>query len=489
MVNQNSAPIYEALKEFNSKRVVPFDVPGHKRGRGNPELTDFLGQKVMDIDVNSMKPLDNLNHPKSVIKEAEFLAAQAFRAHHAFFMVNGTTGAVQAMIMSSCKAGDKIIVPRNVHRSVINALVINGAIPVYINPGLNKKLGISLGMSIKDIENAIKNNPDAKAILVNNPTYYGICSDLKSIVKLAHENGMLVLVDEAHGAHFYFGNNLPISAMDAGADMAAISMHKTGGSLTQSSILLSGERVNSDYVRQVINLTQTTSASYLLMTSLDTARKNLSLNGKEIFDKTINFAEYSRTEINKLGGYYAYSKELIDGDAVYDFDTTKLSVYTKNIGLAGIEVYDILRDDYNIQIEFGDLGNILAIISAGDRGLEIERLISSLAEIKRLYSKNTTGMFEYDYISPNVVLPPQKAFYAPKKMISIKESSGYISGEFVMAYPPGIPIVAPGERMTKEIIDYIMYAKDKGCLLTGTEDMNVENINIVYEENENEGNK
>lgn len=477
------------MKKHLSNRVVRFDVPGHKSGRGNKEFRDFIGIEAMRIDVNSMKPLDNLCHPTSVIKEAQEIAAMAFRSKEAYFMVSGTTGAVQAMIMSSCKAGDKIIVPRNVHRSVINALVINGAIPVYINPGLNKKLGISLGMSIKDIENAIKNNPDAKAILVNNPTYYGICSDLKSIVKLAHENGMLVLVDEAHGAHFYFGNNLPISAMDAGADMAAISMHKTGGSLTQSSILLSGERVNSDYVRQVINLTQTTSASYLLMTSLDTARKNLSLNGKEIFDKTINFAEYSRTEINKLGGYYAYSKELIDGDAVYDFDTTKLSVYTKNIGLAGIEVYDILRDDYNIQIEFGDLGNILAIISAGDRGLEIERLISSLAEIKRLYSKNTTGMFEYDYISPNVVLPPQKAFYAPKKMISIKESSGYISGEFVMAYPPGIPIVAPGERMTKEIIDYIMYAKDKGCLLTGTEDMNVENINIVYEENENEGNK
>lgn len=486
---QEKTILLDAMKKHLSNRVVRFDVPGHKSGRGNKEFRDFIGIEAMRIDVNSMKPLDNLCHPTSVIKEAQEIAAMAFRSKEAYFMVNGTTGAVQAMIMSSCKAGDKIIVPRNVHRSVINALVINGAIPVYTNPGLNKKLGISLGMSIKDIENAIKNNPDAKAILVNNPTYYGICSDLKSIVKLAHENGMLVLVDEAHGAHFYFGNNLPISAMDAGADMAAISMHKTGGSLTQSSILLSGERVNSDYVRQVINLTQTTSASYLLMTSLDTARKNLSLNGKEIFDKTINFAEYSRTEINKLGGYYAYSKELIDGDAVYDFDTTKLSVYTKNIGLAGIEVYDILRDDYNIQIEFGDLGNILAIISAGDRGLEIERLISSLAEIKRLYSKDTTGMFEYDYISPNVVLPPQKAFYAPKKMISIKESSGYISGEFVMAYPPGIPIVAPGERMTKEIIDYIMYAKDKGCLLTGTEDMNVENINIVYEENENEGNK
>ena len=476
---QEKTVLFDAMKKHLSNRVVRFDVPGHKGGRGNKEFRDFIGIDAMKIDVNSMKPLDNLCHPTTVIKEAQEVAAEAFGAKEAYFMVSGTTGAVQAMIMSSCKAGDKIIIPRNVHRSAINALVINGAIPVYINPGLNKKLGISLGMSVKDIEKAIQDNPDAKAILVNNPTYYGMCSDLKSIVKLAHKHGMLVLVDEAHGAHFYFGENLPISAMEAGADMAAISMHKTGGSLTQSSILLSGERVNSDYVRQIINLTQTTSASYLLMTSLDTARKNMSLNGKEIFEKTVKFAEYARSEINRLGGYYAYGKELIDGDAVYDFDTTKLSVYTKDIGLAGIEVYDILRDEYNIQIEFGDLGNILAIVSAGDRGLEIERLISSLAEIKRLYSKDPAGMFDHEYIAPDIVLPPQKAFYASKKMISIKESAGQTNGEFVMAYPPGVPILAPGEKITEEIIDYISYAKEKGCLLTGTEDMNVENVNIV----------
>ena len=476
---QEKTVLFDAMKKHLSNRVVRFDVPGHKGGRGNKEFRDFIGIDAMKIDVNSMKPLDNLCHPTTVIKEAQEVAAEAFGAKEAYFMVSGTTGAVQAMIMSSCKAGDKIIIPRNVHRSAINALVINGAIPVYINPGLNKKLGISLGMSVKDIEKAIQDNPDAKAILVNNPTYYGMCSDLKSIVKLAHKHGMLVLVDEAHGAHFYFGENLPISAMEAGADMAAISMHKTGGSLTQSSILLSGERVNSDYVRQIINLTQTTSASYLLMTSLDTARKNMSLNGKEIFEKTVKFAEYARSEINRLGGYYAYGKELIDGDAVYDFDTTKLSVYTKDIGLAGIEVYDILRDEYNIQIEFGDLGNILAIVSAGDRGLEIERLISSLAEIKRLYSKDPAGMFDHEYIAPDIVLPPQKAFYASKKMISIKESAGQTNGEFVMADPPGVPILAPGEKITEEIIDYISYAKEKGCLLTGTEDMNVENVNIV----------
>lgn len=478
---QQNMPIYEALKRHKLNRVVPFDVPGHKGGRGNLELTEFLGEKCMKLDVNSMKPLDNLCHPVSVIRDAQSLAAEAFGAHSAFFMVNGTTAAVQAMIMSTCKAGEKIIMPRNVHRSAINALVVCGAIPIYINPGVNTELGIPLGMSVNEVKNVIEANPDAKAILVNNPTYYGICSNLKEIVKLAHEHNMRVLVDEAHGTHFYFGDNMPISGMKAGADMAAVSMHKTGGSLTQSSFLLCSEGINENYVRQIINLTQTTSGSYLLLSSLDMARKDLSINGKEKFRKTVEFAEYARQEINQLGGYYAFSSELIDGDAVYEFDKTKLSIHTRDIGLAGIEVYDLLRDEYGIQIEFGDIGNILAIISAGDRNLEIERLISALSEIKRLHSKDKTGMFDHEYINPSIVLAPQVAFYSEKRSLLIEESVDKICGEFVMCYPPGIPILAPGEKITKEIIDYILYAKEKGCFLTGTQDMNVEKINIVLE--------
>ena len=478
-MNQNDAPLEEAMIAHRLNRVVPFDVPGHKGGRGNTELTDFLGINCLKADVNSMKPLDNLCHPVSVIKEAQELAAEAFHAEHAFFMVTGTTGAVQAMIMTTCKAGEKIIMPRNVHRSAINALVVNGAIPIYVNPGVNKRLGIPLGMGVEDVKKAILENPDAKAVLVNNPTYYGICSNLREIVKLAHEHGMKVLVDEAHGTHFYFGENMPVSAMNAGADMAAVSMHKTGGSLTQSSLLLCGKDINADYVRQIINLTQTTSGSYLLMASLDIARKNLSINGRELFAKTVKFAEYAREEINKLGGYYAFGDELCDGDAFFAFDKTKLSVHTRDIGLAGIEVYDILRDEYGIQIEFGDLGNILAIISAGDRALEIERLISSLSEIKRLYSKDKAGLFDHEYINPDVTMPPQKAFYGDKKLVPLEESTGKVCGEFVMCYPPGIPILAPGERITDEIIEYIKYAKKKGCSLTGTQDITIENINIV----------
>jgi lysine decarboxylase len=479
VLTQNDTPIQKALEEMRTNRLVHFDVPGHKGGRGNKELKGFFGSECVKLDMNSMKPLDNLCHPVSVIKDAQALAAEAFGADEAFFIVNGTTAAVQAMIMSTCKSKDKIIMPRNVHRSAINALVVCGAIPVYVNPGVNKKLGIPLGMSIKDVERAIEENPDAKAILVNNPTYYGICSDLRGIVKLAHEHNMLVLVDEAHGTHLYFNDKLPVSAMEAGADMAAVSMHKTGGSLTQSSILLTKNTVNADYVRQVINLTQTTSGSYLLLSSLDIARKNLSLNGHAMVDKTLDYADYAREEINVLGGYYAFGRDIINGDDIYDFDATKLSIHTRDVGLAGIEVYDLLRDDYGIQIEFGDIGNILAIVTAGDRNLDIERLISALSEIKRLHQKESTGLFDHEYINPKLEMAPQEAFYADKESLEITSSTGRVCSEFVMCYPPGIPILAPGELITDEIIRYINYAKEKGCFMTGTEDMNIEHINVV----------
>lgn len=479
-LDQSRAPIYEALENFRKMRVVPFDVPGHKRGRGNPELVALLGEKCVGMDVNSMKPLDNLCHPISVIREAEELTAEAFGAAHAFLMVGGTTSAVQAMILSVAKRGDKIILPRNVHRSVMGAMVLCGAVPVYVNPECDSRLGIPLGMKVSEVEKAIKANPDAKAILVNNPTYYGICSDLRSIVKLAHQHGMLCLADEAHGTHLYFGENLPISAMAAGADMAAVSMHKSGGSLTQSSVLLTGPAMNEGYVRQIINLTQTTSGSYLLLSSLDISRRNLALRGKKAFAGVVEMAEYARREINNIGGYYAYSRELINGDSIYDFDVTKLAVNTLDIGLAGIEVYDLLRDEYDIQIEFGDLGNLLAYLSIGDRQRDIERLVGALSEVRRRFGKkDKANLMKQEYIDPQVAVSPQDAFYADKESLPLRETKGRVCSEFVMCYPPGIPILAPGERITGPILDYIEYAKEKGCSMTGPEDPDILRLNVL----------
>ena len=478
-LNQERAPIYEALEKFGKMRVVPFDVPGHKRGRGNPELTRLLGERCVSMDVNSMKPLDNLCHPVSVIREAEMLAAQAFGAAHAFLMVGGTTSAVQSMILTVAKRGEKIILPRNVHRSVMGAMVLCGAVPVYVNPECDHRLGIPLGMSVEAVKKAVEENPDAKAILVNNPTYYGICSDLRSIVEIAHSHGMLCLADEAHGTHFYFSDELPVSAMAAGADMAAVSMHKSGGSLTQSSLLLTGPAMHEGYVRQIINLTQTTSGSYLLLSSLDISRRNLALRGEEAFKRVAGLARYARKEINLIDGYYAYSKELINGDSIFDFDETKLSVNTLEVGLAGIEVYDLLRDEYDIQIEFGDLGNILAYLSIGDRPRDIERLVSALAEIQRRFAKDPAGLMKQEYIDPEVAVSLQEAFYADKESLPIMETDGRICSEFVMCYPPGIPILAPGERITRDILNYIQYAKEKGCSMTGPEDPAIERLNVL----------
>ena len=385
------------------------------------------------------------------------------------------------MVLSAVGRGDKIIMPRNVHRSAINALILCGAIPIYVNPGIDDILGIALGMRVEDVAAAIARHPDAKAVFVNNPTYYGICSDLRAITELAHAHSMKVLVDEAHGTHLYFSDRLPIAAMDAGADMAAISMHKSGGSLTQSSLLLCSDTMPLGYVHQIINITQTTSASYLLLASLDISRRNLALRGREVIDKIIDLVAYARDEINTIGDYYAYGRELIDGAAVFDFDTTKLSIFTRPTGLAGIEVYDILRDDYDIQTEFGDIANLLAYVSVGDRPKDIERLVAALAEIRRNYRKDPSKTLKMEYIDPVVVCGPQDAFYAEKESLPIAKSCGRICSEFVMCYPPGIPILAPGEQITEEILTYIRYAKKKGCQITGPEDMSIQYLNVMTE--------
>ena len=479
LVRQQLAPVYDALRELRKRRVVPFDVPGHKRGRGNPELLDFLGEKCVGVDVNSMKMLDNLSHPISVIRDAEELTADAFGASRAYYMVNGTTSAVQCMVLATVREGEEIILPRNVHKSVVNALVLCGGIPVYVPVEVNPKIGIATGMKVSEIRKAIAEHPRAKAIFVNNPTYYGIASNLPEIVEIAHAAGMRVLVDEAHGTHLYFGEDLPISGMAAGGDLAAVSMHKSGGSLTQSSILLTGPDVDGEYMQSIINLTQTTSASYLLMASLDISRRNLALNGEDAFRKVSRMAQYAREEINDLGGYYAYGRELIDGESVYDFDVTKLSVYTQGIGLTGIEVYDILRDEYDIQIEFGDIGNILAYISIGDRMQDIERLVGALEDIKNEYEKDGKELYCGDFIAPELVMSPKQSFYGRKMAMPIEQAAGRISGELIMCYPPGIPILTPGERITEEIIEYINYSRLMGCSLMGTRDPNCQLIDVM----------
>ena len=467
-MNQFLTPLADALREQAKNQYVPFDVPGHK-GTLEP-LIEYFGKECLLLDKNSRASIDYLCHPIGVIREAEELAAEAFGSKDAFFMVGGTTSSVQAMVMSVCAPGEKIILPRNVHYSVINAVILAGAVPIYISPQVHSRIGISLGMSIDDVCKAIKEHSDAKAILVNNPTYYGICSDIEKIVDIAHRNGMLVLADEAHGTHFYFGENFPKAAMKCGADMSSVSMHKTGGSLTQSSILLSNGKISRTHIENIINLTRSTSASYLLLASLDIARKYLVTQGREVLRKNLSEICKTRAAINEIGGYYAFGSEIIDGDSIYNYDLSKLSVNTLGVGLAGIEVYTLLRDKYDIQLEFGDTANILALSTVGDRHSDNEKLVEALADIKKKYGEENTGKFSYEYITPTAIISPREAFYSKKILKPITECKDEICGDAVMCYPPGIPILAPGELITQQIVDHIVYASQKGCSVTGLDE-------------------
>ena len=474
---QNKTPLFDALKNYHKAEVVSFDVPGHKK-RFQNEFSNYIGHKIIELDSNSMKELDMLNDPTGVIKEAQQLMACAYHADETFFLVNGTTSGIQTMIMSACNPGDKIILPRNVHKSAINALILSGATPIYIDPEVDETLGISLGVNIEKIKEAVIKDPDIKAVFIINPTYYGAISDLEEIIKFCREKRIVVLADEAHGAHFPFHDKFPKNAMALGADMSAVSIHKTGGSLTQSSVLLLNHGlIKQQKVKKMLNLTQTTSASYLLMTSLDVARKTLVTEGEEIFTNLLDMISKFREELNSISGIRCFKSIL--SDKLYDFDETKIGINLHGLGLTGFEGYDILREKYNIQMELADTHNILGIASIGDVWEDYQKLIDALKEMAKDHKGNNQLIDFNELKNPELVVSPRDAFYSDTESIPLEKAVGRISGESIMVYPPGIPLLIQGERISKDLIDYIYFLKEQKAVITGMNDETLNNISIL----------
>ncbi len=479
-LDQLKTPLFDAVKNYVDNNVIPFHVPGHKKGAGLKELREYIGERALQMDANGMEDLDFANNPTGVIYESEKLMAQAFGAEHAFFLVNGTTAGVQAMIMSAVEPGEKIIIPRNAHKSTIGGIILSGAMPVYLQPEINDRLGVAMGITEESLKKAIKENPHAKAVFIINPTYYGAASDLKSLVRIAHRHEMTVLVDEAHGAHMSFHSDFPLTAMEVGADMSAASIHKTAGSMTQSSVLLlRGNMVAPEKLKQVLNLTYTSSASYLLMCSLDIARKQLATEGSNLLEEALNLARMARDEINKIEGLYAFGKEIVGTPGCFDFDETKLGINVSGLGYTGYEMEAKLRKEYNIQIELSDMNNILAIVSLGDKEENMATLINALKDIASKTEVIEHAKTVYIPQNPKMIVSPRDAFYSQKKKVPLESSVGEISGEMVMAYPPGIPVICMGERITEEIVDYIKILKEQRCQLQGAADPYIDSIMVL----------
>lgn len=484
-MSQHETPLYHGLLEHVKKDPVQFHIPGHKKGNGmDPGFRDFIGENALSIDLINIGPLDDLHQPKGIIKQALTLAAEAFGADHTFFSVQGTSGAIMTMVMSVCGPGDKIIVPRNVHKSIMSAIVFAGAIPIFIHPEVDKELGISHGITIDSVQHALDLHPDAKGLLVINPTYFGIAADLKIIVDLAHSYNIPVLVDEAHGVHIHFHEDLPMSAMQAGADIAATSVHKLGGSMTQSSILnVRGNRVNNKRVQAILSMLTTTSTSYLLLASLDVARKRLATEGKQLLDITIELAQRIRKEVNEIDHLYCVGEEVVESKIAYDFDPTKLIISVKDLGLTGHDVEEWLRKNHNIEVEMSDLYNILCIVTPGDSDREANILIDALKELSAEFH-NRAGKVEAKVMLPNIpllALTPRDAFYSETELVDFDDSVGRVIAEFIMVYPPGIPIFIPGEIITEDNLEYIRRNMEAGLPVQGPEDYDFKKLRVIKE--------
>jgi lysine decarboxylase len=485
-LSQHDTPLFTGLLEHIQKNPIQFHIPGHKKGAGmEPKFREFIGHNALAMDLINIGPLDDLHSPKGIIKEAQKLAAEAFGADHTFFSVQGTSGAIMTMVLSVCGPGDKIIVPRNVHKSVMSAIIFSGASPVFIHPEVDKNLGISHGITTESVEKALQQYPDAKGLLVINPTYFGISADLKQIVNIAHSYNVPVLVDEAHGVHIHFHDKLPLSAMQAGADMAATSVHKLGGSMTQSSILNVREGlVSPDRVQSILSMLTTTSTSYLLLASLDAARKQLATKGYELLEQTIQLANQTRYEINKIDHLYCVGEEILGTNATYDYDPTKLIISVKELGITGYDAELWLREHYNIEVELSDLYNLLCLITPGDTEYETSLLIKALRALSKEFSHQANKQAEVSVLLPDIpvlALTPRDAFYAETEMVPFEQSVGRIIAEFVMVYPPGIPIFIPGEIITKENLHYIRKNLDAGLPVQGTEDPTLSYLRVIKE--------
>lgn len=482
-LDQSKTPLLDALMEYVKNDTQAFHVPGHKKGQGIAhKFKDFIGTNAASIDVTVFEQVDSLHKPTGPIKEAQELAADANNASHTFFSVHGTSGAIQAMIMSAVLAEEKILVPRNAHKSVTAGIILSGAVPVYMQPEIDEKAGIALNVSPETVEMTLEKNRDAKAVLIINPTYYGVSADIKRIAEIVHRYGIPLLVDEAHGAHLHFNDGLPVAAMDAGADMCAQSTHKLLTSLAQSSMLHVREGlVDSHRVKSFMSLLQTTSPSYILMASLDAARMQIATEGKELLDRTISLATYARAEINQMKELSCFGSEITGKAGAFGFDPTKITITCRDLGISGHDLERVLAKKYYIQAEMADLYNILCVFSIGDTQHNVEALLSALRDISKKYyhtGQNGIPLLRIPQI-PQRIMSPRDAFHARTVSVPLSDSVGQVSGEMLLAYPPGIPTLCPGEVITMEIVKYIKSLKTAGLSVQGTEDPEANSIRII----------
>lgn len=450
------APIVEALKKTIETPTYQFHIPGHTKGHGIfPEFKKLIGSKALLIDTtDEFDNLGTLNPPTGPIKEAQEFAAKAFGAKKTFFLLNGSTVGNIALAMSLTKKGQKIITNRNCHRSILTGLIITGADPLWLVPRRLDEWGIWGSVLPEDIEKLLEKNKDVAMVWITNPTYEGVVSDIKSISKICKKYNVPLIVDEAHGSLWNFNSHLPTSSLELGADAVIHSLHKTGGSMTQSSMLHISENsvLDVEKIEKALKLLHTTSPSLMLLASLDASRAHLeSAAGKKQIEKAIKNAKYLRKRIDNIPNLHQ-----LKSDFEYQTDVTK--IFIKADGISGKRLESILEIDFKVEVESASDVGLLLLSNIGNKFSDFEYLADCLEKISKkeysdiCYLENKRHM---PMLTPIIKMNIQEAFYSEKETVLKENAVGKIAGEIIAECPPGISILVPGELITKEHLPYL----------------------------------
>jgi arginine/lysine/ornithine decarboxylase len=478
---QAATPILEALRIASQQDNAAFYAPGHKKGTGiNSLLRDWWGKAIFQADLPELPELDNLFAPQGVIEQAQNLAAECFGAEQTWFLVNGSTCGIMAAILAVCGEADKIILPRNIHQSAIAGLILAGAIPLLIDPEYDPIADMIYSITPTTLENTLQQHPDTKAVMILHPSYQGICGNLEAIAEITHRYDLPLIVDEAHGAHFAFHPDLPSSALSKGADLTIQSTHKVLGAMTQASMLhLQGNRIAPQKISQALQLVESTSPSYLLLASLDAARQQMALQGKQLMTQTLQLAAMARTKLAAIP--YISVLEFEPKPGFSDLDLTRLTINLAQLGITGYEADAILHEQLGVTCELPSLNHLTFIISLGNTEADIERLIQGCTTLAQSGSSSHSFSSPWSLSLPisHPCLSPRQAFFAAKESIPLTESGDRLCGELICPYPPGIPILMPGEMITTKAINYLQQVLNSGGVITGCSDPTLQNILVI----------
>lgn len=481
-INQNKTPLLDTLLSHARRKVTSFHTPGHKNGRGiDKKLASYTGRNLFSLDVTVFPEVDSLHDPTGPIRKAQTLMAQAYGVEQSFFLVNGSSVGNMAMIMAACRPGESIIISRNAHKSTLGGIVLSGVWPLWVQPTVDQNLDILFDSTPEQIEKTLKQYPEAKAVFVTSPTYNGITTNLKKIAEICHARGKVLLVDEAHGAHLHFHPNLPMDAIRSGADLVVQSTHKTLAAISQGSVLhFNSKLLDVNRVKRIISMLQTTSPNYMTLASLDLARWQMMDQGEKILDRLIQNTERARAEINHLKHFTTLTRAEIQGRG-FDLDQTKITINVTRTGYAGQHISEILAKDFNIQVDAADLFNLIAITGTGTDRQDLDNLVHALQQIDHMKQGEAQNwVLNIPSLSTELVMNPRDVFLLYRsKRVPLRKAIGHISAQPLTPYPPGIPVLIPGERVTLEIVEYLEDLTERAVRVSGQEADALKTVRVV----------